>query len=140
MTSWSMKSSLRLSTCHPLLQEVANKVLELHDCSVFEGYRNEETQNKYYDKGTSQVRYPFSKHNNNPSMAIDLAPYKPTEDPYDKENVLFFAGLVLAVADYTLPSTHKLRWGGNWSTTIGDPFSFDTGGFYDGIHFELIEL
>ena len=50
MNSWSMKSSLRLSTCHPLLQEVANKVLELHDCSVFEGYRNEETQKSPHQK------------------------------------------------------------------------------------------
>lgn len=139
---WSEKSKKKLDTCHPDLIMIANEVLKIHDCSVFEGYRDEETQNRYYEKGTSRVKYPMGKHNKNPSMAIDLAPYKKGADPYDMENVLYFAGVVMAVSANLYRQgliTHKLRWGGTWSTKADYPFVFDNPNrsFFDGIHFEL---
>lgn len=146
MANWSSKSRARLDTCHHDLQTLANAVLEIHDCSVFEGYRDEETQNKYFNAGTSKVQFPNGKHNVQPSMAIDLAPYKAGMDPYDMENVLYFAGIVMAVAASLYADgrmTHKLRWGGNWSTKADAAFAFDVTkpngrkGFFDGIHFEL---
>jgi hypothetical protein len=75
-------------------------------------------------------------------MAIDLAPYKPNMDPYDMENVLYFAGIVMATAARLYAAglmTHKLRWGGTWSSKADYPFVFDNPNrnFFDGIHFEL---
>lgn len=141
MNKWSNKSLTKLKTCHQDLITLANEVLKIHDCSVFEGHRTKEKQDEYFNNGTSRVKFPNSKHNKQPSMAIDLAPYKPGADPYDMENVLFFAGIVVAVADRLYRSglmTHKLRWGGNWSTKADHPFAFDTNRFFDGIHFELM--
>lgn len=147
MSTWSSKSKARLDTCHNDLQILANEVIKVHDCSVFEGFRNEEKQNKYYANGTSRVKFPNGKHNKMPSMAIDLAPYKPGHDPYDMENVLYFAGIVLAIAARLYDEgkmSHRVRWGGTWSTKLDDPFQFDVvkangkKGFFDGIHFELI--
>ena len=142
MASWSEKSKKKLDTCHPDLIAIANEVLSIHDCSVFEGYRDQETQDRYYANGTSKVKYPMGKHNKTPSMAIDLAPYKSGDDPYDMENVLYFSGIVMAVADQLYKEgriTHKLRWGGNWSSKADSKFAFDKQpkGFFDGIHFEL---
>lgn len=141
MNKWSGKSQAKLNTCHHDLQVIANTVLEIHDCSVKEGYRNEETQNRYYDKGTSKVKYPNGNHNVLPSKAIDLAPYKKGDNPYDMENVLFFAGVVMAIAYELYKSgeiSHKLKWGGSWRTEADAVFAFDRNGFYDGIHFELV--
>ncbi len=147
MSQWSSKSKKRLDTCHQDLQILANAVLKIHDCSVFEGYRDEETQNKYFANKTSRVQFPNGKHNTMPSMAIDLAPYKSGMDPYDMENVLYFAGIVMATAARLYDKgtiTHRLRWGGTWSTKADAPFAFDVKkpngkkGFFDGIHFELI--
>lgn len=148
MNTWSTKSKHKLDTCHVDLQILANEVLKLHDCSVFEGYRDEETQNRYYRNGTSKLKFPNGKHNKFPSMAIDLAPYKPGHNPYDMENVLYFAGIVVATAARLYNDglmKHRLRWGGTWSTVADAAFQFDVTkangkkGFFDGIHFELME-
>lgn len=138
---WSEKSRKKLETCHKDLKIIANVVVGIHDCSVFEGHRDEETQNRYYEKGTSRVKYPDGKHNKTPSMAIDLAPYIKGGDPYDMERVLFFAGIVMAVAKMLKAQgliTHDLRWGGSWRTEPDATFAFDRNGFFDGIHFELV--
>jgi len=143
MRKFSKTSLKRLQTCHPDLQRLANAVLAIHDCSVLEGYRDEETQNLYYSLGHSKVKFPNGKHNVKPSMAIDLAPYKKGQDTYDFEDVLFFAGIVLGVASEWLDQglmQHTVRWGGTWSTELDAPFKFDTNGFYDGVHFELVPL
>ena len=141
MNVWSEKSLKKLNTCEKDLITLANEVLKIHDCSVKQGHRTKEEQDEYFNHGTSKVEWPNSKHNSLPSKAIDLAPYKKGDSPYDMENVLFFAGIVIAVADRLYRNglmTHKVRWGGNWSTKADDKFAFDEkNGFFDGIHFEL---
>lgn len=119
---------------------IADVVLQIHDASVIEGYRDQSTQNKYFDSGTSRVKWPNSNHNKTPSRAMDLAPYIKGGNPYDMERVLFFAGIVMAVANALYSQNkihHKLRWGGSWRTTPNAIFAFDRNGFFDGIHFEL---
>ncbi len=100
-----------------------------------------ETQNKYFKNGTSRVKFPNSKHNQMPSMAIDLAPYIKGGDPYDFERSLFLAGIVRGVADRLYQQglmAHRLKWGGSWDNLANATFAFDRKGFYDGIHHELI--
>lgn len=143
MKKWGKKSLEQYKTLDPDLQLLADEVLKIHDCSIFQGYRDEKTQNKYFESGTSSVKYPLSKHNFYPSRAIDLAPYIKDEDPYDMERVLFFAGIVVAVADrlYREGSmAHRLKWGGTWSYNAEAKFAFDRNGFYDGIHFQLEDI
>lgn len=139
--SWGAKSKEQYNTAHRDLQLIADTVLAIHDCSFMQGHRDEKTQNTYFQNKTSSVKWPNSKHNSLPSMAMDLAPYIKGENPYDMERVLFFAGIVIAVADMLYKQgkiTHKLKWGGSWSTEANATFAFDRNGFYDGIHFELV--
>lgn len=146
MNKWGKRSLLHYKTLHPDLQLFADEVLKIHDCSIFQGFRDEETQNKYFENGTSHVIWPNSKHNRNPSLAIDLAPYIPNEDPYDMERVLYFAGICRTVADQLYRDNliaHEIIWGGTWSTKADAKFMFDVikpngrKGFFDGIHWEL---
>jgi peptidoglycan L-alanyl-D-glutamate endopeptidase CwlK len=140
MNKWGKKSLAHFRTLHPDLQVLADEVLAIHDCSIFQGYRDKETQNKYFDNKTSKVKFPFSKHNKDPSEAIDLAPYIPGGDPYDMERVLFFAGIVRGVADRLHDEgsmEFRLKWGGAWSIKAESPFGFDNNKFFDGIHWEL---
>lgn len=140
MNKWGKKSLFHYKTLHPDLKVLADEVLKIHNCSLFQGYRDEETQNKYYNNGTSKVKYPYSKHNIEPSEAMDLAPYIPGEDPYDMERVLVFAGIVIGIADKLYREgtmANRLKWGGTWSTKADSVFAFDDDRFFDGIHFEL---
>lgn len=143
MNKWSKTSKKRLDTCHPDLIVLANRVLQIHDCTVVAGFRDKKTQDKYFKDGTSKVKWPKGKHNKNPSQAIDLGPYKKGASLYDMENVLYFAGIVMATADMLYSygkMEHKLKWGGTWSAKADYPFTFDNPrrSFFDGIHFELV--
>ena len=140
MNKWGKKSLANYRMLHSDLKELADCVLKVHDCSIFQSYRDKETQNKYFKNGTSQVEWPNSKHNQTPSEAIDLAPYISGIDPYDMEHVLHFAGVVQGIAAKLYSEgvmSRKLRWGGSWKSQIDVKFAFENNRFFDGIHFEL---
>ena len=104
--------------------------MEQYDCIVLEGYRGKETQNEYFETGRSKLKYPQSKHNQSPSLAVDVAPYP--IDWEDKQRWYHFCGYVMGVADQM---GIKLRGGHDWD---GDR-SFTDQSFHDLPHFELVE-
>ena len=75
MPRFGSRSKSQLETCHPDLQTLFNAVIEVVDCSVTCGYRNERDQEKAFDSGNSKVHFPDGKHNSNPSTAVDVYPY-----------------------------------------------------------------
>lgn len=130
MNKFSKQSLDRLKTCEPELQELFHHVLQVHDCTILEGHRTEETQDEYFRTGKSKVEYPNSKHNTYPSRAVDCAPY-----PIDWNNTkrfYYFAGIVKGVAEHM---GLVIRWGGDWD---GDN-DLDDQSFMDLVHFELIK-
>jgi peptidoglycan L-alanyl-D-glutamate endopeptidase CwlK len=128
MPHFSQRSYERLKTCHPDLIRLFETVVRGFDCTVLEGHRGEQAQNDAYDKGYSKLRYPDSKHNKTPSLAVDVAPYP--VDWNDRERFYFFAGYVKGVAE-ELDIT--IRWGGDWDS---DTHVHDQT-FFDLPHFEL---
>ena len=130
MNHWSATSAARPATCDLRLVEVFDHVLQIVDCSVLAGHRNEVMQDQLYDDGKSQVRWPLSKHNVTPSGAIDIAPYPINWG--DRERMTLFAGIALGVAD---AKGIALRWGGDWN----HDFQVVDNGFDDLVHFELME-
>ena len=130
MPGFSDKSISKLATCDPRLQRVFHEVVRTFDCTILEGHRDKERQNRMVDEGKSQVRWPDGKHNTVPSMAIDVTPYPVVWD--DRERQTLFAGFVLATAK---AMDIDLRWGGDWDrdTEVRDN-TFD-----DLVHFEIVE-
>ena len=55
MPRFGRKSKERLATCDKRLQDVFNEVIKHVDCSVLEGNRNEERQNKLFDEGKQKL-------------------------------------------------------------------------------------
>lgn len=55
--------------------------------TIFFGYKNEMYQNLSYEYGESKFKYPDSKHNRTPSLAIDIVFFK--YDPLDYSNYIF---------------------------------------------------
>ena len=126
---FSVRSEARLRTCHADLQRVFRTVLIYRDCTIIEGHRPEALQNEMFDLGKSKLRWPDSGHNDDPSRAVDAAPY-----PIDWHNWRqfdHFAGLVLGIGNMLdIP----LRWGGDWDRN-GNPVDQR---FHDLPHFELV--
>lgn len=139
MPKFSSTSSERLASCHRDLQLIFNEVIQYQDCSIFCGHREEVEQNKAFDAGLSEKRYPDSKHNRLPSMAVDAGPYFIELGNTDWDDMLAFAqfaGRVKQCAEYLFSRgliTHRIRWGGDWDS---DGRTRDHK-FLDAPHFEL---
>ena len=128
MPRFGNRSKERLATCDERLQKVFNEVIKYVDCSVLEGYRNEDRQNKLYDEGKTKLRYPDGRHNHRPSNAVDVTPY-PVDWSY-RERQTLFAGFVLGIAR---SMDIRLRWGGDWDMD----FKVMDNRFDDFPHFEI---
>ncbi len=129
MPKFGTRSKTALETAHPKLQELFNEVIKHWDCTVLEGHRSQERQDKMVQKGTSKLRWPNSKHNSAPSRAVDVAPWPIVWG--DTERFYAFGGFVVGVA--TMMGI-KIRWGGDWDSDreVKDQK------FIDLPHFELV--
>ncbi len=128
MPLFSSKSKVLLLTCHPQLEKLFNTVIQHFDCTILEGHRSKGRQKQLYKEGKSKLTH--SKHNHNPSLAVDVSPYP--IDWNDIKRFYYFAGFVKGVAtSLNIP----LRWGGDWDsdTQVADNT------FNDLVHFELKE-
>ena len=137
MAKFGKTSLERLETCHEDLQLLFLQVVSTFDCSVICGHRGEEEQNKAFNASPqlSKLKFPDSKHNSYPSMAIDVVPYP--VDWQDIKRMHYFAGYVKATAEQLKKDqliSHDIRWGGDWDgdTQVNDQT------FIDLPHFELV--
>ena len=128
MPKFGKRSKERLSTCDERLQKVFNEVIKYIDCTVLEGYRGQERQDKLFDEGKTKVKYPSGRHNANPSRAVDITPYPVDWD--DRERQTLFAGFVIGTAR---AMGITLRWGGDWDMD----FKVMDNRFDDFPHFEV---
>ena len=128
MPRFGSRSRKNLETCDEDLQALFSEVIKYFDCTVIQGHRGKEEQNKYFDEGKSKVKYPNGRHNASPSNAVDVVPYP--IDWEDTDGMYYFAGFVKGVAfKLGIP----VRWGGDWNdnTEVKDT------NFKDLPHFEL---
>jgi hypothetical protein len=128
MNHWSPISHQRLGTCATPLLELFNTVLQECDCSIIDGHRSKERQNRYFAEGKTQVKWPDSNHNSSPSNAVDVIAYPLRWN--DRERQTLFAGLVLGIAS---EMGIGIIWGGNWR---GD-FQVADNKYDDMVHFQM---
>lgn len=103
-------SRSNLVSCRSELIRIANTVIKHFDCSVICGFRDKDKQDEVFRLGYSKLQWPFSKHNRNPSWAIDLAPFPIDWD--DRDRFILLAGHVMEIA-YAMGI--PLTWGGDWN-------------------------
>lgn len=128
MPAFSETSRARLLTCHPNLQAVFNRVIQLTDCTILCGHRGQAEQDEALRTGKSKLAWPKSNHNTLPSNAVDAAPFPIDWNDLDRFRV--FGGFVLGVA---ASMDINLGWGGDWD---GDGTNKDQT-FHDLPHFEM---
>ena len=129
MPSFGTRSQDNLAQAHPELQRLFNEVIKHFDCSVICGHRSQEEQDKAYHEGKSKLKFPQSKHNGSPSLAVDVIAYPIEWDNYRRNYM--FVGFVRGVASQL---GINIRCGADWD---GDTVIKDQN-FHDIPHFELI--
>lgn len=140
MPTFSQTSEQFLQTCHPVLQLLMREVVRGFDCKILEGFRDAETQERYYREGKSQVTYPHSQHNCDPAEAVDVLPHPFTRaDWEDWRHFDHLAGFVKGVFQVLqdegqIAEGWNLIWGGDWD----DDNALHDNRFNDLVHWELV--
>ncbi len=116
----SEQSTTRLMTCDERLRSIVTEVSKRLNISVLEGHRGQAAQDLAIAQGRSQTPWPTSKHNKQPSLAVDVVPY-----PVDWKNESAFNILAMEMAFEAGKQGVRLRWGGTFKS------------FRDLPHFEL---
>lgn len=113
MKKWSNKSKKVYDQLDERLQRLVTRIRdEVTDISLTYGHRDREEQNTMYENGVSMLRYPHSKHNRKPSLAVDLQPYPyPTYEPKLWGALGYIAGRAHQIA---AEEGFRIRWGGDW--------------------------
>jgi peptidoglycan LD-endopeptidase CwlK len=135
MPKFSQASLDKLSTCHPDLQILFNEVIKYVDCTIIEGFRDKDAQNKAFAEGKSQRQWPDGNHNQLPSLAVDVAPYP--IDFNDVKRFYYFAGIVMGFSVKLKQEgliAHDIRYGGDWNRD----YDAKDNNFNDLVHFELV--
>lgn len=114
VTGMSETSRRKLLTCHRDLIDVVSTVAVHFPLIVVCGERGKIEQDRHFAAGTSKVRFPNSKHNQSPSLAVDLAPH-----PLDWENIDEFKKLGGAMLYVARSKGIKIKWGGDWGWDFG---------------------
>ena len=120
----------QLATLDPDLQMVLKEAIKHVDFSVVCGHRNQQDQHAAFVSGLSEVDWPYSMHNKQPSLAVDVAPYVHGIKWNDVEGFTLLAGIIKGIA---LMMNVKLRIGVDWD---GDNFVREHS-FIDRPHIEL---
>lgn len=136
---FGIRSTENLHTCHADLQKVAKRAIGYGalDFSVIEGHRSIERQRRLFAEGKTKIDgiTKLGKHNQSPSLAMDLLPYPAEVNGVnvwqDRQRFCVLAGLIHAAA---AEEGVKIRWGGDWD---GDGNNADST-FHDLPHFELV--
>lgn len=111
MPSFSGTSLAALRTADPRLQSIMHEVIKYFDFTVLVGYRGKEDQDKAVAEGNSKTPWPASKHNTQPSKAVDVAPY-----PIDWKDTTRFARLMGHIERVASEQGIKIRLGMDFTT------------------------
>jgi peptidoglycan L-alanyl-D-glutamate endopeptidase CwlK len=119
MPQFGQQSVRNLYECEQPLIDLFEEVVKHYDCSIIEGARSQEEQNKLFHGGKSKVQWPNSKHNvteSQPmSQAVDVIPYPAVLNGKsiweDLSRFYYFIGFVTGVAaEMNIP----IRLGADW--------------------------
>jgi len=111
MNKYSQNSVYKLAHVHPVLVALFTAILSRDDHSIVCGHRDQKEQDKFFELGRSQVKFPHSKHNKYPSLAVDVAPYiADTASQHVSECAVFGTKVMFMANEMGIP----IRWGGDW--------------------------
>ena len=135
MPAFGVVSKDRIATLDPRWHPVLYDAIQCYDFTVICGHRNMRAQIEAFENGFSRKTWPDSKHNTDPSLAVDLAPYHAIKPHvrWNSRSEFYFLGGVIRAAAWKFDL--KIRWGGDWDR---DDDLYDQT-FMDLGHYEIVE-
>jgi len=105
------------------------------DFGIAEGHRSIQRQQELFKENKTEKDgiNNLSKHNYNPSLAIDIYSWVEGKSNYAVHNLCYLAGIIESVA---LELHYQIRWGGNWDM---DGVLINDQKLQDLVHFEIVD-
>ena len=114
MNRFGTQSKAELAGADARLHKVAHIVLKIKDHSILKGHRPKLEQNTAFADGNSKVQWPNGKHNDRPSLAIDVQTFPRPEKEQDlREEQYYLLGLYVGVAKML---GFTFRTGADWDS------------------------
>lgn len=120
MPSFGKRSLKARVTMDPRLQGIVDEAIKKYDFSIIWGHRDMGSQNQAYKDGHTNKRWPNSKHNTYPSIAMDIVPYPGL---YNAPLIEFYK-LATIIYEEAMKQNVRLRWGGHWKKPF-DPAHYE---------------
>lgn len=130
MAKFGKNSLENLDTCHEDLKKILNIAIQYVDFTVTAGHRNKEKQDLFFEQGYSKLKYPNSKHNKYPSLAVDIVPYN---NGIDYKNLDRYKNIVFFIKGIAYSLGIEVRLGCDWD----NDFETTDHRFVDLPHIEL---
>ena len=109
MNNLTEVSKQRLSTCDHKLQLLVEEINRQMHINVSIGHRDQVKQDEAFYEGKSQLKYPKSKHNMSPSLAVDIYPIANNQIAWEK-----FDELGVLIKETAKRLNIPITWGGDW--------------------------
>lgn len=133
-------SKERLKSVNPTLGLVVIEAAKIVPLMVIEGHRNEIGQNKAFLEGKTKLKWPHGKHNQLPSLAVDLAPiyFEGVTRKIDWNDLIAFGRIMGCVQTIGYQMKVKLRFGLDWDGDFRSVNRDPDETFLDAPHVELV--
>ena len=135
MPKFGITSLERLATCDRRLRDICCAAILRVDFTVVCGHRGKLDQDAAVAAGLSKARWPTSKHNSYPSLAVDIAPYDAAKRRITWDDKPSFEAIADVMFEEAARVGVRLRWGGDFNRD-GDKTTNDA---WDMPHFEIVE-
>lgn len=116
MAKFGKRSLTNIAQCDERLQLIAAQLIEEMDVAVICGHRNKVDQDRAYNTGKSRLRWPNSKHNKKPSLAMDVVPW-----PLDWNNMSRFQEMCKRTERIAKELGIKIRLGRDFKGLVDMP-------------------
>lgn len=120
MTKLSEISEKRLLSVHDDLELVVRAAAERMDIIVVSGHRTRDEQEDCVRRKASKLRWPWSPHNQIPSLGVDLAPLSKSGS-IDWNNREKFREMAMIVLEEAAKLGIAVTWGGTFKSFVDFP-------------------
>lgn len=129
-----------LRSVDPELVSILHQAIRVAPFMVLEGFRGREAQEKAFAEGKTKLHWPMGKHNQMPSIAVDIAPvyYDATKRAIDWGDYIAFGRIMGVVQTIGVQRGTNLRFGLDWDGDFRSAGRDPGENFLDAPHVEIV--
>jgi peptidoglycan L-alanyl-D-glutamate endopeptidase CwlK len=130
----------KLSSIDPELVSILHQGIRIVPFMVIEGFRGRVAQEKAFVEGKTKLHWPEGKHNQMPSVAVDIGPvyFEANKRAIDWSDYIAFGRIMGIIQAIAFDRGTKLRFGLDWDGDFRSAGRDPGETFLDAPHVEIV--